>query len=110
MKWLRFFTRKREDEEDTRIYTAESPRPIKRHRPIPRTVPVPEHPVFQDTGALELESEKADDANPYETSSWKLDPEQGIRRVEDDKTVDRSGREKNTSNNPYDTGAFRKGW
>ena len=110
MKWLRFFTRKREEEEDTRIYTVDTPRAVKAHRPIPRTVPEPQHPMFHDTGALELAGESVEDANPYETSSWKMDPEKGIRRVEDDKTVDRSGREKNTSNNPYDTGSFRKGW
>lgn len=110
MKWLKFFTRKREDEEDTRIYTVDAPSAIKPHRRIPRNVPEPQHPIFEDTGSLALEGETAEDENPYDTSSWKLDPEKGIRRVEDDKTVDRSGREKNTSNNPYDTGTFRKGW
>lgn len=112
MKWLRFFTRQRdEDEEDTRIYTVDSPRVVKPRPPVPRTVPEPQHPIFQDTGPLELEGDDTEeDANPYNTSSWKLDPEKGLRRVEDDKTVDRKGRAKNTSNNPYDTGTFRKGW
>ena len=109
MKWLRFFRRKR-DEEDTRIYTVSSPRTVKPYRPPVRTVPEPDHPMFQDTGTLELEGDMVDDANPYDTSSWKLDPEKGIRRVEDDKTVDRKGRVKVTSNNPYDTGSYRKGW
>lgn len=110
MKWLKRFRRKREEEEDTRIYTVNSPRTVKPHRPVIRNVPEPEHPIFQDTGELELEGDKQDDANPYDTSSWKLDPEKGLRRVEDDKTVDRSGREKPSSNNPYDTGSYRKGW
>ena len=112
MKWLRFFRRNREEEEDTRIYTVDSPRVVKPYRPpVIRNVPEPKHPMFEDTGELSLdEGGKEDDANPYDTASWKLDPEKGLRRVEDDKTVDRKDRVKTTSNNPYDTGTFRKGW
>ena len=110
MKWLRFFKRKRREKEDTRIYTVDSPRVSRPHKPEVRNVPPPQHPVLADTGALELEGGAEDDANPYDTASWKLDPEKGIRRVEDDKTVDRKGREKPSSNNPYDTGSYRKGW
>lgn len=110
MKWFRFFSRKREKEEDTRIYTVDAPRVTKPQRTVVRNVPEPQIPIFQDTGALELEGETVDEANPYNTSSWKLDPEKGVRRVEDDKTVDRSGRDKPSANNPYDTGSYRKGW
>ena len=111
MKWLRLFKRKREEEQDTRIYTVDSPRASRPHRPEVRNVPPPQHPAFQDFGALEIdESSAEDDANPYDTASWKLDPDKGIRRVEDDKTVDRKGRVKPSSNNPYDTGSYRKGW
>ena len=116
MKWLRFFRRNREEEEDTRIYTVDSPREVKPYQPLGRNpspvrnVPEPSHPLFDDTDQLELAGEEVDEGNPYETSSWKLDPDKGIRRVEDDKTVDRKGRVKTTSNNPYDTGSYRKGW
>jgi hypothetical protein len=109
MRWPRFFRRRRDEEADTRIYTASPQRAAKPVRPVPRNVPEPDS-IFSDTGPLALEGEKTEDANPYETASWKLDPEKGARRVEDAKTVDRSGRAKNTSNNPYDTGTFRKGW
>ena len=50
-----------------------------------------------------------EEANPYDTASWELDLDKGLRRVEDDKTVTRE-RGKSDANNPYNTGAFRKGW
>jgi len=109
MKWLQSLFRKRDDDRDTRIYTVASPRVAKRYEPPPRNVPEPD-PIFSDTGGLALTEESEEDVNPYNTSSWSLDPEQGIRRVEDDKTVTRDGREKSVANNPYDTGAFRRGW
>jgi len=109
MKWLRFFSRKRDEDRDTRIYTVASPRVAKRYEPPRRNVPEPD-PIFSDTGALALKEETDEEVNPYNTSSWTLDPEKGMRRVEDDKTVSRDGREKSKANNPYDTGAFRRGW
>jgi hypothetical protein len=109
MKWLKFLGRKGEQEKDTRIYTVASHPAARAHQPVPRNVPEPD-PIFADTGPLALEPETEDDANPYNTSSWKMDPDKGVRRVEDDKTVDRKGRAKDSSNNPYDTGSFRKGW
>ena len=109
MKSLKRFTRKREQELDSRIYNVGSPRVAKRYQPVPRNVPEPD-PIFGDTGSLELKDETADEANPYDTASWSLDPEKGLRRVEDDKTVSRDDRDTPQANNPYDTGTFRRGW
>jgi len=107
MKWLKFFSREQE-KVDSRIYTVS--KPSRRFPPrMPRNVPEP-HPIFADTGSLAIKEEKPDErANPYDTSSWELDPDQGLRRVDDDKTV-RRDRGKTEADNPYNTGAFRKGW
>jgi hypothetical protein len=109
MGWLRdIFSRKREEpRRESRIYTVGKP-PAKLAR-VPRTVPEPD-PIFDDTGTLSLKDENVqDDANPYDTASWELDLDKGLRRIEDDKTVTRD-RGKADANNPYNTGAFRKGW
>jgi hypothetical protein len=108
--WLRnIFSRKREEpRHESRIYSVGKPPPAKFAR-VPRNVPEPD-PIYEDTGTLSLKDENVqDEANPYDTASWELDLEQGLRRVEDDKTVTRD-RGKAEANNPYNTGAFRKGW
>jgi len=110
MGWLRdLFSRKREEpRQESRIYSVGKPSSTKFPR-VPRNVPKPD-PIFEDTGALSLKDESMQDqANPYDTASWELDQEKGLRRVEDDKTVTRE-RGKADANNPYNTGAFRKGW
>ena len=110
MGWLRdIFSRKREEpRQESRIYSVGKPSSTK-FPPVPRNVPEPD-PVFDDTGTLSLTDESMqEEANPYDTASWELDQEKGLRRVEDDKTVSRE-RGKADANNPYNTGAFRKGW
>ena len=64
---------------------------------------------FMDTGSLELQREASDLANPYDTHTWEMDPEEGLRRVEDQSLVNRS-RSKGTPDNPYDTIVEKKGW
>jgi len=105
MSWLRFFSRKK-PKSDTRIYAVG--KPARKMIPQVRNVPEPD-PIFDDTGALSIKEESDEAANPYDTASWSLDPDKGLRRVDDDKTVSRD-RGKSDSNNPYDTGAFRRGW
>lgn len=111
MKWLKSLFSRDEEPTNSRIYTVGRP-PVRRAPPrprMPRQVPEPD-PVFGDTGSLELREERTQErANPYDTSSWQLDPEQGLRRVDDDKTV-RRDRGHAEPDNPYNTGAFRKGW
>ncbi|RMF98064.1 MAG: hypothetical protein D6727_03765 [Gammaproteobacteria bacterium] len=113
MKWLRFFTRKQEKPvRDSRVYTVgRAPRrpPRPGPPPVPRNVPEPD-PIFGDTGSLAIKDDAEDNANPYDTASWKMDPDKGWRRVDDDKTVTRDRGKKTSGNNPYDTGTFRKGW
>ena len=40
--------------------------------------------------------------NPYETHSWEMDPDEGLRRVEDQSMVNRK-KPKGDADNPYDT-------
>ncbi len=110
MGWLsKIFSRKREEpRQESRIYSVGKPPPAKFAR-VPRNVPEPD-PIYDDTGTLSLKDENVqDEANPYDTASWELDLDKGLRRVEDDKTVTRD-RGKSDVNNPYNTGAYRKGW
>ncbi len=110
MGWLRaIFSRKREEpRQESRIYSV-GKAPSTRFPRVPRNVPMPD-PVFEDTGSLALKDESMqDEANPYDTASWELDQDKGLRRVEDDKTVSKE-RGKVEANNPYNTGTFRKGW
>jgi len=65
--------------------------------------------VFMDTGSLELQSESSDMADPYETHSWEMDPDEGLRRVDDQLLGNRSKPE-GTPDNPYDTIVKKKGW
>lgn len=90
-------------------------RPVARYvstKPIPtarRTKQRPD-PIYDDTGELSIDDRKHDDRdNPYDTASWTIDPEKGLRRVDDDKTVNKN-RGKGDPNDPYNTGVFRKGW
>ena len=64
---------------------------------------------FMDTGPLELTSEARDKSNPYETHSWEMDHEEGLRRVEDQSLVNRK-KPQGTAGNPYDTVVKKKGW
>ena len=68
---------------------------------------------FMDTGSLEVLEDTEDLANPYETHSWQKDPEQGLRRIDDQNLVNRKNRKEKitvTSDNPYDTSVMKKGW
>lgn len=65
--------------------------------------------VFMDTGELELQGESSDVADPYETHSWEMDPEEGLRRVEDQSLVNRQ-EPQGAPDNPYDTVVKKKGW
>ena len=64
---------------------------------------------FMDTGSLELQGEASDLANPYDTHTWEMDPEEGLRRVEDQNLVNRK-QPKGAPDNPYDTIVKKKGW
>ncbi len=114
MKWLlKLFRREKEAGSGSRIYSVESAgRSAAKTRKVSqeiRNVPEPD-PIFSDTGNLAISDENLDDeANPYETASWELDQEKGLRRVGDDKTVT-PDRGKADETNPYNTGAFRRGW
>ena len=65
---------------------------------------------YLDTGSLELKNEVGDVDNPYETHSWEMDPEEGLRRVEDQSMVNRKKPKNNAPDNPYDTIVKKKGW
>ncbi|MDJ0928046.1 MAG: hypothetical protein QNJ73_10405 [Gammaproteobacteria bacterium] len=111
MRWFRFFFRRKEEPQDSRIYTVGKTRPRRPlPPPVPRNVPEPD-PIFGDTSALTIQGDEGmPNDNPYDTASWKMDPEKGLRRVDDDKTVTKERGHKTSENNPYDTGTFRKGW
>ncbi|MAF84708.1 MAG: hypothetical protein QGH93_03605 [Gammaproteobacteria bacterium] len=64
---------------------------------------------FMDTSSLKLEGESGDLDNPYETHTWEMDREEGIRRIEDLSLVNRKQPE-GTKGNPYDTIVKKKGW
>ncbi len=69
----------------------------------------PEDP-FMDTGSLEIERDSDDMDDPYQTHSWEMDPDEGLRRVEDLKNVNRK-KPKGSPDNPYDTIVTKKkGW
>ena len=65
--------------------------------------------AFMDTGSMELESDSREMDNPYETHSWEMDPDEGLRRVDDQNRVNRRKPE-GTADNPYDTIIKKKGW
>jgi len=65
--------------------------------------------AFMDTGSMELENESGESENPYETHSWEMDPDEGLRRVDDQNRVNRKKPE-GTADNPYDTIIKKKGW
>jgi hypothetical protein len=67
-------------------------------------------PIFEDTGSLELTPEADDKGNPYDTQSWQMDPDKGLRRVDNLKAVNREPVDRKKVTNPYDTGIVRKGW
>jgi hypothetical protein len=82
-----------------------------------RTTPKPEDidPIFADTGSLALARETNEEGeNPYDTHTWRKDPEEGLRRVDSSKAIrnksDRTPRKSKERNNPYDTVVGRKGW
>ncbi|MDH3512598.1 MAG: hypothetical protein OER85_17265 [Gammaproteobacteria bacterium] len=82
-----------------------------------RTTPKPEDidPIFADTGSLELSRDRGAGAdNPYDTATWRHDPDEGLRRVDDTKAIrnkaDRTPRKSKDKTNPYDTIVGRKGW
>ena len=64
---------------------------------------------FMDTGSLELQGATGEIENPYETHSWEMDPDEGLRRVEDQSMVNRK-KPKGDADNPYDTIIKKKGW
>ena len=99
------FSRKRSKNADGPLARHVSTKPI----PTARRAKKPD-PVFEDTGELAIAEETEEDReNPYDTATWSLDPDKGLRRVDDDKTVTKE-RGKADPTDPYNTGAFRKGW
>jgi len=64
---------------------------------------------FMDTGSLELQGESGEKSNPYETHTWEMDHEEGLRRIEDPSLVNRK-KPQGTADNPYDTIVKKKGW
>jgi hypothetical protein len=65
--------------------------------------------AFMDTGSLELQGETGEIDNPYETHSWEMDQDEGLRRVEDQSMVNRKKPE-GDADSPYDTIIKKKGW
>jgi len=90
MKWFRSRRKKAAQPGPARV----SRRAIK----AAETRPVPGKPSGQAGGG-----------NPYESQSWQLDPEKGLRRVDDANTVTRE-RSGGDASDPYNTGGFVRGW
>ena len=64
---------------------------------------------FMDTGSLELQGESSEVSNPYETHTWEMDHEEGMRRIDDQNLVN-GKKPQGTADNPYDTIVKKKGW
>ncbi len=64
---------------------------------------------FMDTGSLELQRDSSELDNPYETHSWEMDRDEGLRRIDDQSLVNRK-KAQVSPDNPYDTSAPKKGW
>ena len=133
MKWLRFLQGNKEKRPLPPIRTVQAPGAARAERLARETTeagagkktgrneiwttPRPEDldPVFADTGSLELARETSGRGdNPYDTHTWRRDPEEGLRRVDDSKAIknksDRTPRKSKDQSNPYDTMIGRKGW
>jgi hypothetical protein len=134
MKWFRFLTRNKEKRPLPPIRTVQEPGAARAERLARETregranekagdrneiwtTPRPEDldPVFADTGSLELARETSGSGdNPYDTHTWRQDPEEGLRRVDASKAIksksDRTPRKSKDQSNPYDTMVGRKGW
>lgn len=65
--------------------------------------------AFMDTGELELQRDSAEMVNPYDTHTWEMDPDEGLRRVDDQHLV-KPKKPQGTAGNPYDTIVKKKGW
>jgi len=65
--------------------------------------------AFMDTGPLELQGEFGEVDDPYETHSWEMEQDEGLRRIEDQNLVNRK-QPQGTPDNPYDTIVKKKGW
>jgi hypothetical protein len=79
-----------------------------------RTITSEIDPAFEDTGSLALTQDNPVGGNPYDTHSWELDPNEGMRRVDDTKAhrskAPKSPKRSKDQSNPYDTIVGRKGW
>ncbi len=64
---------------------------------------------FMDTGELELQRDATDKVNPYETHTWEMDHDEGLRRIDDQNLVN-GKKPEGTAGNPYDTIVKKKGW
>jgi hypothetical protein len=63
-----------------------------------------------DTMSLEIDSDDSTPGDPYQTNSWKLDPNSDTRKL---KTIPFGQQTESTPKapfNPYDTGKMRRGW
>jgi len=134
MKWFGFLKRNKEKRPLPPIRTVQEPAVARaerlahdaekaRGREKPRSVheirttqkPEDIDPIFADTGSLALVRETSvEGENPYDTHTWRQDPEEGLRRIDDSKAIksksERTPRKSKDKNNPYDTIVGRKGW
>ena len=62
-----------------------------------------------DTISLELD-ETVVEENPYQTSSWKLDPDNDTRKLKTITLGEQTDKPAKNPFNPYDTGKMRRGW
>jgi hypothetical protein len=62
-----------------------------------------------DTISLEMEATVVEE-NPYQTSSWKLDPDNDTRKLKTITMGEQTDKPTKNPFNPYDTGKMRRGW
>jgi len=62
-----------------------------------------------DTMSLEMDDLVVEE-NPYQTSSWKLDPGDDTRKLKKITLGEQTDKAPKNPFNPYDTGKMRRGW
>jgi hypothetical protein len=106
MKLFGFFSSRKSRKTPARAGPAVSTKPVRQVRFASKDP----HPLFDDTGELEISEEDRESDDPYATASWELDRDQGLRRIDDDKVMKPKKKPKSNPNDPYNTGAFTKNW
>lgn len=88
--------------------TTEAPGP---QNPQKKAEPNP----FLDDPMLDTMSLEADDLNfpesdPYQTSTWEMDPDNDTRKLRTFQSGNGADKDKRNAFNPYDTGKMKRGW